>query len=59
MQRIRSCYQGNEATIKYFIEKDIRYIVQNERITQTFSLPEKFGKKVFDNNSVTVWKLDV
>ncbi len=59
MQRIRNCYKGNEATIKYYIGKDIKYIVQNKRITQNFSLSEKFGKKVFDNSSVTVWKLDV
>lgn len=53
----RSFFRGEEASISYFADKGVRYIIQNKHLSPEFNCADKIARKLFENQSVAVYEL--
>lgn len=57
LEKAKECFQGDIEAIKYFIDKHIKYFIQNRQISPDFYCPEEYGRKIYDNGIIVIWEM--
>ena len=53
----KESFKGEKEAMEYFINKGIKYYIQNIRISPYFSCNKAYGEKIYENDEVVVWEM--